>query len=434
MDRKIRVSGINHHKANISLREAFAVDHDEAPKVLAKVLSKPGVKEAVIVSTCNRVEVVSAFDQFGVRDGFSTHIEDIFSEYSGFKTEEFAGSLYHLKGKEAVAHLFRVSAGINSLVVGEPQILGQLKNAYQVACSQGTTSVLLNKLFHRAFSVAKAIRTHTRIGHNAVSICYAARELARQIFGDLSKASVMLIGVGDTGALALKHFKAAGVNQFFIANKTQARATELAGLVNGISLNLSNFKQFLAQADIVIGACALKRDDSHLLSKDDITNAQKLRPGRPQFYIDLGVPRNFCSSINQVPDAFLYSIDDLKEVVNKNLSSRELEVQRAEALVDLEVEKFCRWLNIHRLEPTIKRLKMQCLTHQNEEVRKTLRRLKHANLTPDQEHIVNQALHALCDSLLAKTLHKPITYLKDSAITNQELEDVFCELFLKDYQ
>jgi len=430
---RIVVSGVNHKQVPVALRERFSIKEETYCDALDYLLKESLVNEAVVVSTCNRVEVVSTISGNGTDDKTRVEgVETLFEKVSGVSRTDFSDHLYHLREADAVSHVFRVAAGLDSLVVGEPQILGQIKSAYRTAHSHGATSAVLNRLFHRAFGVAKEVRTRTQIGHHAVSVCYAARELASQIFGDLSDATVMLIGTGEIGTLALKHFNAAGVKSFFVVSHSLSRAAEVAESVDGVPLSLSNFQEFLPRADIIVGASQLMIGDPFCVREAMVKEALRERPGKPQFYIDLAVPRNFEATLGNVSDAFLYNIDDLEEVVQQNLDTRSIEVKRAEVIVDDAVDKFLSWLQRQAVEPSIKELSERCQLHKKIEVEKTMRRLRRAGFDERQCKLLSSAVEDLSDALIARALHRPFTVLKENAPHNQKVIALFREFFLNE--
>jgi len=427
----IRLSGLSHKSMAIDLREKFSVSKERCVESLQNVLNIPCVEEAVVLSTCNRVEVVTTLEDCRDSEALQQNLETFFEQLSGLPRGQFAEHLYHLRGDEAVTHLFRVASGLDSMVLGEPQILGQVKTAYEVAQEQGATRTLLNRAFHRAFGVAKTVRTETNIGRNAVSVCYAAKELAVQIFGELKDVRVMLIGAGEMGRLSVKHFRSAGVRQFFLVNKTLEKAVELAEEVDGVALSLANLPDFLPQADIVLGAVTLGQGAAPILTRESLKTALRSRHAEPQFLIDLGVPRNFSDDIADLPDAFLYNLDDLQGVVEKNFDARQLELERAQVLVTEEAQKFTHWLQARALDPEIKELFDRYGEFQESEVEKTMRRLRHSNLTQDQLSEVESAVRDLSRALISKSLHQPVETLKRLGAWDRTVVEVFRNLFLK---
>lgn len=435
----VLLSGVSYRSAAVELRERLAAaDLDRSQAVLAEALLIPEVKEAVVVSTCNRVELVIAgmvpqVDPKGapsIESRMSREMEKLFAELSKLPREAFAGSMYHLKDRDAVSHLFRVAAGLDSMVLGEPQVLGQVKAAFRFAQDQGAAKAVLNKLFHRAFGVAKLVRTQTRLGRYAVSMCYAARQLAAQIFGDLSGSSVMVLGAGEMGALALKHFVAAGVSEVFIVNKTYERAIELARTCAGVPLTFQQLPQFLDRSDIIVGASTLPAGSPPLIDRKMVEPAWRHRAGRPQFYVDLAVPRNVDPAVDALDDLFLYNVDDLQEIVKRNLEGREQEIAHAELLIGEAVGRFVTWISRRKVEHSLAELAARFDTLKEREIERTLKRLNREEGNEVTPQAVRDALDQLADSLIAKVLHQPLTSLRH-ARDDDELFDAFCRMFFE---
>jgi glutamyl-tRNA reductase len=314
------------------------------------------------------------------------------------------------------------------MILGEPQVTGQIKTSYGAAYSDNSTGPVLNRLFHRAFGATKNVRTKTGIGKRAVSVSYAAKELARQIFGELDEVSVMLIGAGETGRLASRHLKRAGARQFIVANRTLERGRELAVELGGVAVELQSSHSFLSQADVVIGA-GRSRVGEALVSVEQARDALKLRNGRPQFYIDLGVPRNFDANIDGLSDCYLYGVDDLEEVVRQNLDSRSLELESAEHIIEHEVSRFFHWMEVRKVEPAIKQLKSHFNDVAEIEVAKTIKRLRRAGYAVAPECELENAIRAMANSMSARILHGPISRIKsDTEVEKNEAEKVL-ELF-----
>lgn len=426
---EIALAGVNHRSAGVALREQLALNGERQQSALQAVLSTLPVDEAVVLSTCNRVELVIAGKQSQLA-ALTPDIDQVFAQISGVSREALTPHLYQHSARGAVTHLFRVASGLDSMVLGEPQILGQMKTAYRVAQEAGATKSVLNRLFHRAFHVAKVVRTRTKIGHHAVSVCFAAREVAQQIFGDLHECSVMVFGAGEMGSLALKHFQAAGAMQPFVVNKTLARACELAEQCGGVPLTFQNAPSFLAKADIVIGACTLPPGEAPLVTRAQVESGARSRQGRPQFFVDLSVPRNFESTIDGLSDVFLYNIDDLDSIVQRNLAGREQEVDRAQLFVDEEVDRFCGWLAARDVESSIRELASQVHLYSDIEISKTFRRLRRAGDGGISDEQLQAALEDLAQGLLAKVLHQPITTVRELSQAEPSALAQFRKLFL----
>jgi len=427
----IQVTGLSHHTADVELREKFALTGEVQTTVLHRVIELREVEEAVVIDTCNRVELVVSAKTGASPASLGASLESVLSGVSALKPNAFSKHLYHHREKLAVNHLFRVASGLDSLVIGEPQVLGQIKDAYEQASKSGAAGRVLHRLFHRAFRVAKAVRTHTGISQNAVSVCFAARELALQIFGDLRDATVILLGAGDTGALALKHFSSSGVTKFIILNKTVSRASELADLCSGTAASLEHIGEYLHQADVVIGAASLPQNSPYLVSAKQVEDALRARGNKPQLYLDLAVPRNVSPEIDKLSDAFLYNVDDLESVVRENMNSRMLEAQRAEGIISLEVDRFWSWFEDLPLENSIRELAERCADYRSQEVEKTLRRFQRLGIDEATKSEFRQALEDMASGVLAKALHEPLTAIRTRGKGEAELHSFFRRLFLK---
>ena len=341
------LSGISHHTAPVDAREKFSLSQESLEVLLKELTADKRIQEACAISTCNRVEVCWVSHD-PLKDRAFVEEKLFHSVSAGLRT-----SIYHLEEVDAFRHLFRVASGLDSMIIGEPQILGQIKTAYELAVAGGTVGAVLHKLYPRAFKVGKAVRTDTSIGKHAVSVCYAARELAEQVVGDLSKARVLMVGTGETGRLALKHFRAAGTRDFVIASSDLERSKELAEINGALAISQSELSEHLAAADIVIGASLRTGDQPYLISSDLVAEQFSKRASKPQFFIDLGVPRNFQPEIANLADLFLYNIDDLQNVVSYNLKAREDELASADIIVESELENFLVWYDSRWVEPAI---------------------------------------------------------------------------------
>ncbi|MFQ5895592.1 MAG: glutamyl-tRNA reductase, partial [Nitrospinota bacterium] len=361
-------------------------------------------EERLILSTCNRVEV------YGRAADFEAGVEGVrrfLSEYHSFPLKQLDGHLYALPDGEAVRHLFRVASSLDSMVVGEPQILGQVKEAYRVARKEGHTGPLLNQLFERAFAVAKQVRARTGIAERAVSVGYAAVELAKKIFGDLRGRAVLLVGAGEMSELAARHLVGQGAETVVVASRTLERARELADALGGRAVPFGNISLELAAADIVISSTGAPH---YVLRKEMVQEALHLRRGTPMFLIDIAVPRDVAPEVNELDDVYLYDIDDLQGVVEANLEQRAQEAQEAEAIVEREAEAFLRWGQAQdEVVPTVVALRQKIETFRQRELQKTLRKLK--ELAPEER----EAVEALSRALAAKFLHDPTVRLKHKA-------------------
>ena len=426
----IAICSLSHKRADLDLRERLSVTESEFGQTLEEILSLPEISEAVILSTCNRVEIIVVVDLETTNQALGEQIIELFEKRSGLHKSFFAAKFELYRGREAIAHIFKVGAGIDSMVVGEPQILGQLKVSYEKAHHQGSVGSILHRLFQKTFRVAKDIRTNTDIGKNAVSLCYAAKELARQIVGDLSDAQLMLVGAGEMASLTLTHFRSAGIQSFFVANKTLPNAVRLATSVAGIPLELEVLERFLPQVDIIVGVSHIDSQSSYLLTESHVNQALTERQSRPQFYIDLGVPRNFSPEIETLSDAFLYNIDDLQQIVDQNMNQRIIEAERAATMISSEVSHFCSWLETRSVDPLIKELIKKGDSVKKQEISKTLKRLRQEGIPEKNLHLIAQALVDMADSLHGKMLHKPLTQLKTETKQGRDIEKLFQDLFL----
>jgi glutamyl-tRNA reductase len=398
---KFFLAGLNHKTAPVALRERLAFDAAALPRALHELRRRPGVAEGLILSTCNRVEVaVTAEDE--------TDCEATVTDFlkSSGRVERIEPHLYRYEGRDAVHHLFRVAASLDSMVVGEPQILGQLKQAYAVAKAEGAVNGFLDTVLTRAFSVAKRVRSETEIGHSAVSVSYAAVELAREIFGSLEGKRVMLVGAGKMSELAARHLRRVGACQIYVTNRTRERAEQMARLFDGTLIDYSAFQAALPEADIVITSSAAPH---YILRREDMKRVIEARRNRPVFLIDIAVPRNIEPSVNELDNVFLYDIDDLHSVVQRNLQNRQAEAEQAERIIDEEVERLMLRLEARQVAPTIISLQEQLEQIRQGELQRV--RAKLGPLTPQQE----EAIEALTRGIINKVAHGPISEMRRCA-------------------
>ncbi len=394
----ILVLGVNHKTAPVEVREQLAFTSDpEAPfKNLKEV---PGCSEFCFLSTCNRVEVIFSSN---TQDETIRHIKKFLFAGSDVNESDIDKFTYLHRGKEAVTHLYRVASSLDSMVVGEPQILGQLKDAYRESSNRQCTGVILNRLLHRAFSVAKRIRTETNIGGNAVSISYAAVELARKIFGDLKEKKVLLVGAGEMAELAAEHLVNQGISEVIVANRTLERAVKLAKRFNGTAVGLEELHAQMELVDIMVsstGASGL------ILHQKDVKPIMRRRKNRPLFLIDIAVPRDLDPKINDLDNIYLYDIDDLSHVVESNKSEREQEARQAERIVAEETLKFLQWIEDMQLTPTITALRRKADFIAQAELVKTLGSF-------DFSAKERKSIEKMTEAIINKLLHDPILFLK----------------------
>ena len=397
------VIGVNHQTAPVEVRECLAFRENTLPAALADLKSRDGVAEAVILSTCNRVEItVTTDDQHDAQ----SIVDSFLADQKAVSPGAIGPHLYRHEGQDAIHHLFRVAASLDSMVVGEPQILGQLKQAYAAAKDCGALCGWLDGLLTRAFSVAKRVRSETGIGQNAVSISYAAVELARKIFGSLSGRTVMIVGAGKMSELAARHLRRSGASHVFVTNRTHERAIEMATLFQGTPVEYTRFVSMLPEVDIVIASSGAPH---YILHKDEMHRVIAARRNKPMFLIDIAVPRNIEPAVNDIDNVFLYDIDDLQEVVNANLRERMKEADHAEAMVTEEVGRMMARLKVAEVTPTIVGLQEQLEQIRAGEIDKVRR--KFGPFTPEQE----QAMEMLTRGIINKIAHGPISELRNHA-------------------
>lgn len=394
--------GMNHKTAPVELREKLCSLMPGFEETYRRLQALPGIQEVLCYKTCNRVEVVCLTEdaETAVRE-----IKTFFAEAPEVSAEALDTALYCYHDADAVRHLFRVAASLDALVVGEPQILGQVKEAYRQATQNRATGAVLNRLLHKTFSVAKKVRTETGIGDHAVSVSYAAVSLGKKIFGDLTGKTALLIGAGEMAELALEHLQRQGVARFIIANRTLERGVKLAQRFGGRAVSLDELEEQLLAADILISSTG---SDSYLLTAERVKAAMKRRKQRPLFLIDIAVPRDLDPAINELDNVYLYNIDDLREVVEHNVERRQEEAVKAERLVAQETLKFMDWLASLAVFPTIISLREKASAICQAEIKKSLAHL--GPLSQEQQ----QALNVLAQSIANKLLHDPIMYLKDN--------------------
>jgi glutamyl-tRNA reductase len=401
---EILVVGLSHKTAPIELRERLYVAEADLPKPLELLGNAPEIAERMLIATCNRVEVYAVAE--GLVEKAVGAITDCLATQHNLEKSRFLDKLYTYTAAEAVRHVFRVASSLDSMVVGEPQILGQVKAAYSAARSQEATGVILTNLLEQAFHVAKRVRTETGIASSAVSVSSAAVELARKIFGDLAGRTVLIIGAGEMAELALRHLLDDGVRSVLVANRSYDRAVALAQQFHGRAVTFESFRQEMVAADIVISSTAAPHV---ILRKEDMQTIILQRRHRPIFLIDIAHPRDIDPACNQVDNVYLYDIDDLQAVVAANLKERQREADRAEAIIEREVGVYLTWLRSLDVVPTIVSLRQRVEEIRGAELQKVLGRL--GDLTPEQR----EAITAMTHGMVNKILHQPMTELKRRA-------------------
>lgn len=399
----IVIIGLNHRTAPVEIRERLAFPTEAIGHALRSLLERESLKEGVILSTCNRVEVCALTTQ-GSQG--TSEAKEFMAAYHGIPLGELNGYLYHYEKDEAVRHLFRVASSLDSMVLGEPQILGQVKDAYGYAVEFRAIGPVLDKFFAKTFSVAKRVRTETRVASSAVSVSYAAVELARKIFGDLSDKTVLLIGAGEMCELAARHLISAGVKGIMVTNRTFERAVKLAEEFGGMPIRFDEIPVHLKRADIVLSSTGAPH---FILRKQDIEEIIRIRKNRPMFFIDMAVPRDIDPDANQVDNVYVYDIDDLNNVIETNLEERQREAMKAEEIVTEEVYSFRRWLDAQQATPTIINLRRKYEEVKNTEVAKAM------SMLGTEDPKMRKVVESLASSLLNKILHAPISSLKKDA-------------------
>lgn len=413
----ILVLGLNHKTANVNIRERLAFNGQKLDEGIFRLKVLPEISEVAILSTCNRVEIYALANDV---QNSSNAIKDFLSEFHSIKREEFEKALYFMNGQDSVHHIFRVASSLDSMIVGEPQILGQLKEAFDFALNKKTTGPILNRLMKKAISVAKRVRTETRIAENAVSISFAAVELARKIFKELSGKSFILIGAGEMAELAAKHLLNNGAKDVRVANRTYERGCEIARDFNGRAVRFEDLFAELVTTDIVI--CSTGAAD-YVIKKGEMQKIMRERRYKPVFLIDISVPRNIDPDINDIDNAYLYNIDDLQEVVDTNMLERNKEAEKAEKILIEEVGKFEKWMESLDSVPTIIALREKAEEIKNEELDKF--RNKFPEIDPEKM----KAFELAATSIINKLIHPPTVALKENSPDRDELIAVIKKLY-----
>ncbi|KKL27066.1 hypothetical protein LCGC14_2388890 [marine sediment metagenome] len=406
---RILIVGLNHNTAAVEVREKLAFNGPRLEEGLKTLTALAEVHEAVVLSTCNRVEMYTCVSDEKAASGA---IMDFIAGFHDIERSLLDESLYFHTGQDAVRHSFRVAASLDSMVVGEAQILGQLKNAFEFALEQKTTGVLLNKLIKKSISVAKRVRTETRIAENAVNISSVAVDLAKKIFHDLNGRSVLLLGAGDMAELAARHLTTNGVRDIIVANRTYSSGCQLAEGMGGRPVRFEDFLREMTGTDIVI--CSTGASD-YVLSHKQMKGVMKARKQKPVFLIDISVPRNIDPEVNHLENVYLYDVDDLQGVADAGLEERRKEADKGESIVVEEIDTFLRWQNSLDAKPTIIALRERA-----EEIgRLELSRLngKLEGLTEEQRKTVEQ----LASSIVNKLVHPPTAALKEDSEDKDEL-------------
>lgn len=415
---ELMVVGLSHKTAPVQLRERFAIAEEGLPGAAERV-QVAGGRESFVISTCNRTEFYVSVEE-GV--SVDARLVEVMAQIGASGVATLSEHVYIHRGSTALRHLFRVAASLDSLVVGEAQILGQLRGAFEVCRQAGHTGPTLDRAAERAFAVARKVRSQTGIGKSSVSVSSVAVDLARQIFGDLSGRRAVLLGAGKMGELAARHLKQGGVAELLVANRNFDRARAVAENLGGHPRDLSELADLLIQADIVIASTGAR---SYIVDVATMKRVLKARKYRPVFLIDIAVPRNIDPALNELDNVFVYDVDDLSEIANENLAARHREAQAAEQLVESELEKFIRDLQGLSVKPTIVALRAEVQKLRDAELEKALAKMG------EVDPRTRQALERLADGLVNKLLHPVMTELKRAATEpdGPEVLDVTRRLF-----
>jgi glutamyl-tRNA reductase len=416
---KLLLTGLNHRTAPVEVREKIAFAEHSLPEALASLRKSPGLIEGMILSTCNRVEIAATVDDDA---DAGQAVETFIAESRSVERAWVVPYLYRFDGSDAIRHLFRVASSLDSMVVGEPQILGQLKNAYALAKEHGALSGFLDLVMTRAFNVAKRVRSETDIGESAVSVSYAAVELARDIFGSLNGKRVLVIGAGEMAESALRHLRRAGVSEILIANRTRERAQLLADEFNGRVIDYETLTDALPEVDILLASSGAPH---YIVTREQMKGVISRRKNRPMFLIDIAVPRNIEPEVNDLANVFLYDIDDLDKTVKTNIEGRKETAIEAEEIIREEVERMMQRLKTREVAPTIVSLQEQLESVRAHEIDRMRSRL--GPMTPQQE----EAIEAITRGIINKIAHGPITELRRSASNadGAHLTDLIRRLF-----
>ena len=403
--------GINHKTAPVELRECIAFSGDESATALQALHRQSDINEVLLFSTCNRVEILFVTDD-KARTVPAT--KEFIAEFNKIPLEHFDQALYIHEGDEAVRHVFRVAASLDSLVVGEPQILGQIKAAYRMATKLNSSGVILNRLLHRTFFVAKRIRTETGIGDRAVSISYAAVELGRKIFGELAGKAVLLVGAGEMAELAVEHLIRHKASDIYVANRTFENGVELAKKFNGQPIRFEEITNFLETVDIIISSTG---SADYVITRDQVKRIIRKRRNRSVFFIDIAVPRDIDPRINRLTNSYVYDIDDLQGVVDDNIDDRQQEAIKGERIIDEAVINFRQWYESLDAVPTIIALRNKMETIAAAEIQKTLQ----AQKFPEDSV---PAIKKMTGSLINKILHDPTIFLKKNGMVGDKAQHI----------
>ena len=413
--------GLNHRTAPVDLRERAAVDGGEIADILVKLMSKKSVREVALLSTCNRVEFTLVTHD---PDAAIAEVHEWFVGRTGHELESITKHLYSYTTDDAVRHLFAVASGLDSLVLGEPQILGQVKGAYEHALTAGTAGHVLHRLYQATFSAAKLARSETAIGKQSVNVSSCAVELAKRIFGDLTGKAVMLIGAGEMAELAVEHLIRNNTGEIFVANRTFETGVELAKQFNGRAIKFEEISESLKSVDIIISSTG---SPDFVIARNTVKSVIRSRRNRPLFFIDIAVPRDIDPEVNWLTNSYVYDIDDLQGVIDENLEDRQREAIKGERIIDETVIGFRNWYLSLEVVPTIVALRNKLESIAENEVKKTLK----SNQLPPQS---NESIKKMTAAIINKVLHGPTLFLKESGMGDNKSQhiDIIRKLFKLD--
>lgn len=421
--KEIVLIGLNHKTAPVEVRECLTFSGDDTASALDTLKQTTDINEVMLFSTCNRIELLMTTEE---RHHAVQIAKQFLADYKNVPQQDFETSLYVHAGDDAVRHIFRVACSLDSMMVGEPQILGQIKSAYRLAAGKKSTGVILNRLLHKAFFVAKRVRSETGIGDHAVSISYAAIELGRKIFGSMEQKQVLLLGAGEMAELAVEHLMQQHVRDIFVANRTFERGVELAQRFKGHAIRFEEIADFLQRVDIIISSTG---SPDIIITADDVKAVRRRRRNRPLFFIDIAVPRDIDPKINHMDNAYVYDIDDLEGIIEDNIEDRNREAVKGERIVDEAVIHFQKWYESLDIVPTIVALREKFDTIANTELRRTLNSMENlskenrAALIRMKDALVNKILHDPTQSLKSNGYHRDKSYFLDTTRKLFKLDD-----------
>lgn len=411
--------GLNYRTAPVEVREQFAIDSNDLSRALLQLKQTKSILECVIVATCNRTEIYAVVDRLQLHGDY---IFAFLEAWFGIPVKEFAPHLYKYENDDAIRHLFRVTCGLDSMVIGETQILGQIRDAMLLAQKNKTTGTIFNTLFKQAVTLAKRAHSETSIGENAVSVSYAAVELGKRIFGQFSDKCVMIIGAGKMSELTVKHLHAGGARQVIVANRTIERAEVLAEQWNGIACSIDQMQQYLLKTDIIISSTGSRE---FVLNRKQVQHVMQKRKARPLFLIDIAVPRDFDPEIADIPNVFLYDIDDLEGIVESNMQVRKKEALIIDTMIAEELEAFHHWYRTLGVGPVIRALQVKAAAIHADTIESLFNKL------PDLNDRQRKVIRKLTKSIANQMMHDPINRVKEMAAERggDEALDLFVKMF-----